>query len=71
MSATEIFTRLREEIKSSERTLHWLSQKTEVPYHRLYRFWTLGTELSIDDADRLLVYLTGKSFIALPESDDL
>jgi hypothetical protein len=71
MSATEIFSRLREKIEVSDRNLHWLSVKTKVPYHRLYRFWTQGAELSIDDANCLFEYLTGKSFISLPDENAL
>lgn len=71
MSATEIFSRLREKIEVSDLHLAQIARRSEVPYHRLYRFWTLGTELPIDDANRLFVVLTGKSFITLPDDNDL
>lgn len=71
MSATEIFSRLREKIESSDLHLAQIARRAEVPYHKLYRFWTLGTELTLEDADNLYRTLTGKSFITLPDDNDL
>lgn len=71
MSAIEIFARLREKIETSDLHLAQIAKRADIPYHKLYRFWTLGTELPIDDADRLFVVLTGKSFICLPDDNAL
>lgn len=69
MNAADIFARLRSEIEKSDLYLSQIARKAEVNYHRLYRFWNNEAELTIDDANKLYITLTGKSFIAVPDND--
>lgn len=71
MSANEIFARLRGLIEESDRSILYLATHSKVPHHRLYRFWVDDRPLSIEDTDKLFVFLTGKSIIAVPQEDDL
>lgn len=69
MTTVQIFTQLRERVAATDRSLLYLARKSGVPYHRLYRFHVEQASLPMEDAEKLHIYLTGKTFIV--PSDDL
>lgn len=66
-TANQIFQRIREELDKSELSLLKLAAKADVNYHRLYRFRNGASKLTLEDAEKMYVMLTGSSFIA-PQS---
>ena len=70
MNSELLLTTLRQAINDRGMPLAKLSEKTGVSYFKIYRFFTSNRSLSLEDADKLHVFLTGKSFIQLPDADD-
>lgn len=70
MNSELLLTTLRQAIDDRGMPLAKLSEKTGVSYFKIYRFFTSNRSLSLEDADKLHVFLTGKSFIQLPAADD-
>jgi hypothetical protein len=68
-NANAIFGRLRELIEATDLNLSQISNRTKIPLNKLWRFKCREKALSMEDAERLHIELTGKTFIALP--DDL
>lgn len=67
MSADRIFETLRKLLDEDDRTLPKIAEKSKLPYHHLYRFRMGMRELSLDEAERLYVFFTGKSFVHIKE----
>ena len=63
MTADEIHIKLKEGLADSELSILRISQKTSVPYHRLYRLHTQNTALPLRDAVELYSYFFAKNFI--------
>jgi hypothetical protein len=68
-NAKLVFDQLRDFIQADGLNLTVLSKKTEIPYHRLWRFQNNEKSLSMEDAEKLFVHFTGTTFILT--SDDL
>jgi hypothetical protein len=68
-NANAIFGRLRELIEATDLNLSQISGRTKIPLNKLWRFKCKEKSLSMEDAEKLHIELTGKTFIAAP--DDL
>lgn len=68
-NANAIFGRLRELIDATDLNLSQISGRTKIPLNKLWRFKCREKSLSLEDAEKLHIELTGKTFIAAP--DDL
>jgi hypothetical protein len=68
-NANAIFGRLRELIGATDLNLSQISGRTKIPLNKLWRFKCKEKSLSMEDAEKLHIELTGKTFIAAP--DDL
>lgn len=70
MNAPELFECLRELLGKDDRSLARIAKRSKVSYNKIYRFHVGTGSLSLEDAETLHVFLTGKSFIKLPSSGD-
>lgn len=61
--APHVFGRLRELLKATDLNLKQLAARCEIPYDRIRRFANAEKSLSLEDAEKLHVELTGKTFI--------
>lgn len=68
-NANAIFGRLRDLIDATDLNLSQISGRTKIPLNKLWRFKCREKSLSMEDAEKLHIELTGKTFIATP--DDL
>jgi hypothetical protein len=66
-NASAIFDRLRELIDATDLNLSQISARTKIPLNKLWRFKSKEKSLSLADAEKLHIELTGKTFIATPD----
>lgn len=66
MSEPEIFIYLRG-LLTDAYNIKKLAKKADIPPMKLYRFKKKTHPLSVADADKLCVVLTGKTFIQTPD----
>lgn len=67
--APHVFGKLRQLMEATDLNLKQLAARCEIPYDRVRRFANAEKSLSLEDAEKLHIELTGKSFIA--PTDDL
>jgi hypothetical protein len=66
-NANAIFGRLRELIDATDLNLSQISGRAKIPLNKLWRFKCREKSLSMEDAEKLHIELTGKTFIAAPD----
>lgn len=67
-NANAIFGRLRVLIDETDLNLSQISGRTKIPLNKLWRFKNREKSLSMEDAEKLHIELTGKTFIAAPDA---
>lgn len=68
-NAKAVFDQLRGFVQAEGLNLTFLSKKTEIPYHKLWRFKQNEKSLTMEEAERLYFHFTKTTFIIAP--DDL
>lgn len=67
MEQPNLLERLREKLavhmKNEKRSLAFIAETSNIEYFRLWRFHNGRYDLTLLDADKLHIFLTGKTFI--------
>lgn len=66
-NATTLFKNLRELLEKTDLNIKQVANRAKVSYHKLRRFAHQGGQLSLVDAEKVHLELTGKSFIETHE----
>jgi len=60
MTTQEIYTTMRDTLRSRDASLAKVSVASDVPYNRIYRFMLMDAPLSLADTEKLWSYLFDK-----------